>query len=60
MFYVYELVDPRDSRIFYIGKGQGIRMWQHEKDALATTVKAWGREVVLKRLLAHGVGVVAC
>lgn len=33
MFYVYELVDPRDGAVFYVGKGKGARMWQHARDA---------------------------
>lgn len=32
--YVYCLVDPRDKRIFYIGKGQGNRVFAHCNDAL--------------------------
>lgn len=28
-FYVYRLIDPRSSSIFYIGKGKGKRMFQH-------------------------------
>lgn len=33
-YYVYALIDPRDNRIFYIGKGKGNRIFQHAKDAL--------------------------
>lgn len=28
-YYVYELIDPRNSTIFYIGKGKGKRMYSH-------------------------------
>jgi uncharacterized protein len=34
-FYVYALVDPRDSRIFYVGKGKGDRVYQHARNAQA-------------------------
>ena len=33
-FYVYALIDPRDSKIFYIGKGCGNRIFQHCKAAI--------------------------
>ena len=33
-YYVYCLVDPRDDKIFYIGKGKDNRVFQHAIDAL--------------------------
>ena len=33
-FYVYCLVDPRDNKIFYIGKGKDNRVFNHATDAL--------------------------
>ena len=33
-YYVYSLVDPRDNRIFYVGKGSGNRVYQHARAAL--------------------------
>lgn len=32
-WYVYTLTDPRDGAVFYVGKGCGNRISQHEKDA---------------------------
>lgn len=32
-FYVYELIDPRNGSVFYVGKGQGDRINQHEYEA---------------------------
>lgn len=32
-FYVYELVDPRDGAVFYVGKGKRGRIDQHEVEA---------------------------
>lgn len=34
-FYVYDLIDPRDGSIFYVGKGRGQRINDHERDARA-------------------------
>lgn len=33
-FYVYALVDPRDGKIFYIGKGINDRVFNHVQDAV--------------------------
>lgn len=31
--YVYDLVDPRSGKAFYVGKGQKRRAWQHVREA---------------------------
>ena len=33
-YYVYALVDPRDNRVFYVGKGRGDRVFQHARGTL--------------------------
>ncbi len=33
-YYVYRLVDPRNGETFYVGKGQGDRIFAHVNDAL--------------------------
>jgi hypothetical protein len=33
-WYVYELIDPRDGSVFYVGKGKDNRISSHEKEAL--------------------------
>ena len=30
-YYIYKLIDPRTGKPFYIGKGKGNRLHQHEK-----------------------------
>jgi hypothetical protein len=39
-WYVYALSDPRDGAVFYVGKGSGARMHQHEKDAEKPSVRS--------------------
>jgi hypothetical protein len=35
-WYVYALQDPRDNKVFYVGKGQGNRVFAHSRDAIAS------------------------
>jgi hypothetical protein len=39
-WYVYQLVDPRDGAPFYVGKGCGDRITQHEKEAAKEGLKS--------------------
>lgn len=34
--YVYKLIDPRTGQVFYVGEGNGNRVFQHMKDELNT------------------------
>lgn len=38
-WYVYELVDPRNNEVFYVGKGCGDRMYQHGNSSDKTNPK---------------------
>ena len=52
MFYVYELIDPRDGQVFYVGKGCGnrdcmtLRAGNSEKMAVIRAIKKAGRRVI--------------
>jgi hypothetical protein len=50
--YVYALRDPKTSRILYVGKGCGGRIWQHFKEASAG--RSGDKLEELRRLLAAG------
>jgi len=40
LYYVYILIDPRDNKIFYVGKGCGNRIFQHANDAIKSDKKS--------------------
>ena len=53
--YVYVLVDPRDSRPFYVGKGIGLRMMSHGLEALDAHGDTDGKKVArIKEIRAAG------
>ena len=54
-FYTYELIDPRTGDVFYVGKGKGCRIDQHEKDARAG--KPGDRLDVIRSIIADGLSV---
>lgn len=51
-FYVYALIDPRDGKTFYVGKGQGSRYRAHEREALKG--KHSRKCELIKEILASG------
>jgi uncharacterized protein len=63
-YYVYILLDPRDKRIFYVGKGHGNRVFDHlkgaienssEKDKITTIKKILGQNLeVAHYIIRHG------
>jgi hypothetical protein len=61
-FYAYALIDPRDNKPFYIGKGQRYRYKYHFREARNTTknskklqkirkIESLGLEVIVKKLI---------
>ena len=52
-YYVYALVDPRDNRIFYIGKGKGNRVFQHAKDSLNEDYQSLKLDII-RSILSEG------
>jgi hypothetical protein len=57
-FYVYQLADPRTDLPFYIGKGQSLRAWQHERAVRAGKLAGNARKVAaIQEIIARGLSV---
>ncbi|MXW87026.1 MAG: GIY-YIG nuclease family protein [Boseongicola sp. SB0667_bin_21] len=52
--YVYRLIDPRDGSTFYVGKGQGDRVFDHVNDALKSGDADNLRLETIRKLLGLG------
>jgi hypothetical protein len=53
-YYVYHLIDPRDGIVFYIGKGKGSRLDQHQKDAVKRAGQNEEKEHKIREILRDG------
>ena len=67
-YYVYLLIDPRNNRVFYVGKGKGTRIYNHLVDAEFSKIKEYignkkldtiksikkDKEEVILEILRHG------
>jgi hypothetical protein len=52
--YVYMLVDPRDNKVFYVGKGQGNRAFDHARNALKEADGQNDKSDIIKSILKDG------
>lgn len=55
--YVYSLADPQSGEVFYIGKGQGKRAWQHEVNTRRGTEKNHLKAQRIRQILSAGLSV---
>lgn len=58
-FYVYALIDPRNDRVFYVGKGKGRRYAAHHRQFLAGIISNTAKYCRIAEIAASGLRPVA-
>jgi hypothetical protein len=53
-YYVYTLVDPRDGKPFYVGKGKGDRVLKHFGDWRRGRVSNWAKWLRITQIVKAG------
>ena len=48
IFYVYHLIDPFNNTVFYVGKGYGERMYEHEKEVRRKVIPHKNKHLITK------------
>ena len=56
-YYVYGLIDPRTNQIFYIGKGTGNRVFEHERESINSLNSDKLKLKTISEIKARGLGV---
>jgi uncharacterized protein len=56
-FYVYRLIDPRNGRTFYVGKGAGNRVFQHVAEATGLPDRATLKLDLIREIESSGLAV---
>lgn len=57
-YYVYQLLDPRDMQVFYVGKGRGGRVGTHAANAAKGTEPNGAKALVMGQILRAGLEVI--
>ena len=58
VYYVYTLTDPRDNKVFYVGKGKGKRLSRHVKDAINGKIDNVNKYMQIKEIHSNGLKVI--